>query len=120
MKFLIDECTGPSVARWLEENGYDALSISEKLHGYSDTQVLQKAFSENRILITNDKDFGDMIFRQQLPHRGIILLRLEDEQPLNKINTLKNVLKKHMHQIAENFIVVTEKTIRIIHQNIDA
>ena len=119
MKFLVDECTGPTVAQWLIENGYDTVSIYEGFCGYSDKEVLQKAFSENRILITNDKDFGEMIFRQKMFHRGVILLRLEDERSKNKIKILEKVLTQHLQELPDNFIVATVNGIRII-QIIDA
>ena len=69
--------------------------------------------SDNYILITNDKDFGDLIFRSRRPHKGIILLRLDDGRPENKINVLKRVLDSHSDSLSDNFTVVTEKSIRL-------
>ncbi len=63
MKFLVDECTGPKVARWLTENGYDVYSIADQSPGWTDREVLEKAVTENRVLITNDKDFGFLILK---------------------------------------------------------
>ncbi|MBT4855953.1 DUF5615 family PIN-like protein [bacterium] len=115
MKFLVDECVGPSVARWLVNNGYDAISIyDDGLAGIDDNSVLEKALLENRILITSDKDFGDMVFKDKKPHCGVTLLCLIDEKPANKILVLKRILNKHSEDLFENFVVVTEKTIRII------
>jgi len=45
-----------------------------------DNEIIQKAFEENWILITNDKDFGDQIYREREPHHGVVLLRLDDER----------------------------------------
>jgi predicted nuclease of predicted toxin-antitoxin system len=67
MKFIVDECTGPNVAKWLTQQGNDVYSVADESHGISDEQVLEKAVAEQRILITNDKDFGEMIFKQHLP-----------------------------------------------------
>lgn len=75
MRFLVDECVGPSVVHWLRENNYDATSAYEDCHGWEDERILEKAYSEGCIVVTMDKDFGDMVFRMKLPHRGIILLR---------------------------------------------
>ncbi|MDD5734852.1 MAG: DUF5615 family PIN-like protein, partial [Methanothrix soehngenii] len=75
MRFLVDECVGPSVVRWLRENNHDASSAYEDCRGWEDERILEKACTEGRIVVTMDKDFGDMIFRMKLPHRGIILLR---------------------------------------------
>ena len=60
MRFLVDECTGPAVARWLRGLKHDVFSIYEENSGLDDNGVLQKAVTDNRILITNDKDFGEM------------------------------------------------------------
>ena len=69
MRFLVDECTGPAVARWLKVEGYDVYSVYDQARGIDDEEVIQKAFEQDRILITNDKDFGAKIFRERKPHR---------------------------------------------------
>ena len=68
MRFVVDECTGPAVARWLREHEHDVFSVYEEARGMDDRDVVQKAFAENRILITNDKDFGERICREHRPH----------------------------------------------------
>ena len=68
MRFLVDECTGPAVARWLREQSHDVFSVYEDARGMTDEDVLAKAFSGDWILITNDKDFGEMVFRESGPH----------------------------------------------------
>jgi predicted nuclease of predicted toxin-antitoxin system len=115
MRFIVDECTGPEVARWLRQNLHDVSSIYEESRGLDDEGVLQKAFAEDRILITNDKDFGEMVFREGRAHKGIILLRLEDERVANKIKVLKHLLEQYADQLANNFVVATETTVRIVH-----
>lgn len=94
MKFLIDECTGPAVAKWLMKKGYNVFSVFEETPGISDDAVLDRAREENRILITNDKDFGEKIYRQQKSHQGVILLRLKNERSKNKIKVLKEFGKE--------------------------
>lgn len=85
MRFLVDECTGPKVSEWLRGQGHEVFSIFDQSQGTPDHEVLSKALTENWILITNDKDFGELVFREHLDHHGIILLRLEDERSTNKI-----------------------------------
>ncbi|WP_210391285.1 DUF5615 family PIN-like protein [Synechococcus sp. PCC 7502] len=51
MQFLVDECTGSKVAKWLQGQGYEVFSIYDQARGISDDAVLQKAFSENWILL---------------------------------------------------------------------
>ena len=112
MKFLVDECSGPALASWLRDQNFDVFSIYENACGISDEEVIRIATHENRILITNDKDFGEMIFRDERIHRGVILLRLEDERSINKIKVLSHILKTYWDSIEDTFIVATEKRIR--------
>lgn len=80
-----------------------------------DDRILEKAVAEGLILITNDKDFGEMVFREKRPHRGIILLRLEDERPANKIRVLVHLIDRYADQLVGNFVVTTENRVRTIH-----
>ncbi len=114
MKFIVDECTGPGVARWLYNKNYDVFSVYEQARGMGDEYILKKAVIENRILITNDRDFGEMVFREKKPHKGIVFLRLEDERTVNKIKFLSLLLNKFSEQLTDNFVVVTEKNVRIV------
>ena len=115
MRFLVDECIGPRVARWLRQLQHDVLSIYEESRGLDDDRVLQKAVAEDRILITGDKDFGEMIFREGKSHRGVVLLRLRNEDAVSKIKVLDRLLEQYSDQLMGNFAVVTEVTMRIVH-----
>jgi predicted nuclease of predicted toxin-antitoxin system len=112
MRFLVDECTGPGVAQWLREHGHEVFSVYDEARGMSDPDIVEKAFAENRILITNDKDFGERIYREQYPHRGVVLLRLEDERPAVKFATLRRLLAGHSDRLADHYLVVTEERVR--------
>lgn len=113
MRFLVDECTGTSVAHWLREQGHEVFSVYEETPGITDDEVLSKAFSENYILITNDKDFGEMVHREKRSHRGVILLRLNDERAARKIAAVEDLLNNYSDQLADSFVVVTETQVRI-------
>jgi predicted nuclease of predicted toxin-antitoxin system len=112
MRFLVDECTGPSAADWLVLQGHEVFSAHKQSRGASDDFLIRKAFSENWILVTNDKDFGEKVYRERLPHRGVIFLRLEDERAASKISVLEKLLAQYADQIANRFVVVTEKRVR--------
>ena len=113
MKFLVDESTGKSIAKLLRSLNFDTLFVGEDFQGIKDTEILAKANKENRILITNDKDFGYLIFYQSLPHKGIILLRLKDESAKHKVLTIKKLINYYQKELPKNFIVVTERKIRV-------
>ena len=77
-----------------------------------DDDIIHKSFTENWILMTNDKDFGEKVYREQRPHKGIVLLRLEDERAVVKIETLKRLLESYADRLADQFVVVTESRVR--------
>ena len=112
MRFLVDECTGPAVARWLREQKHEVFSVYEEARGIDDDAVIAKTFAENWIVITNDKDFGEKVYRERRPHKGVVLLRLEDERAANKIAALQRLLENYAGQLANQFVVVTEKQVR--------
>ncbi|ODS32939.1 MAG: hypothetical protein SCARUB_01940 [Candidatus Scalindua rubra] len=112
MRFLVDESTGPVVARWLREQRHEVFSVYEEARGMSDDDVIKKAFIEDWILMTNDKDFGEKVYRERYSHKGVILLRLRDERPMNKIKTINRLLKDYSNQLPRNFVVVTETRVR--------
>lgn len=113
MRFLVDECTGSKVAKWLRDTNYEVFSVFDEARGMTDDEVLTKASSENWILITNDKDFGEMIFRERRTHHGIIFLRLDDERAANKIQVLEKLLENYSEKLPEQFVTVTETKVRI-------
>ncbi len=112
MRFMVDECTGPKVAQWLREQGHEVFSVYEEARGIDDDQIIEKAFDENFILITNDTDFGEKVFRERRPHRGVVFLRLEDERSTVKIETLRRLLESHGDKLSDQFTVVTETKVR--------
>jgi predicted nuclease of predicted toxin-antitoxin system len=112
MRFLVDDCTGPKVAAWLHGEGHEVFSVFDQARGIEDEQLIRKAYDENWILITNDKDFGEKVYREQLPHRGIIFMRLEDERAINKIQVLRQLLERYADRFEDQFVVVTETQVR--------
>lgn len=112
MRFLVDECTGPAVAAWLRDHNHEVFSVSEDARGIDDDYIIQKAVEENWILITNDKDFGDKVYRNGRLHRGVILLRLKDERSSSKIRVLSRLLQIYPDRLPDSFVVVTEKKVR--------
>jgi predicted nuclease of predicted toxin-antitoxin system len=112
MRFLVDESTGPAVAEWLRENGHEVFSVFNEARGMQDGDIIQKAFRDYWILMTNDKDFGEKVYRERQPHRGVILLRLEDERAFVKIEVIRRLLETYADKLSGSFVVVTETSVR--------
>jgi predicted nuclease of predicted toxin-antitoxin system len=112
VRFMVDESTGPHVARWLRGEGHEVCSIYEVGRGMADDEVIRKAFAEDWILITNDKGFGEKVHRQRRPHKGVVLLRLDDEREASKIETIRRLLDSYSNRLTGSFVVVTERRVR--------
>lgn len=113
MRFLVDECVGPAVTQWLRGIGYDIVSIFDEYRGADDEDILRLADEENRILITCDKDFGEAVFHGKKYHKGVILLRLDNERSANKIAVLERLFDQYSTQLPNRFVVATESAVRI-------
>ncbi len=102
------------MAEWLKNRGHDVRVLAGSLeHGISDESVLRLALQEKRIVITNDKDFGDLIYGKQHPHAGVILFRLHHESKDMMIQKLSYLLEHYGNKIQDHFIVVTDTRIRV-------
>ena len=112
MRFLVDECTGPKVVEWLRGQGHEVFSVFEEARGLEGDEVIHKAYAEGRLLITNDKDFGEKVYRQRRPHRSVIFMRLEDERAANKIEVLRRLLDVYADRLTDSFVVVTDSRVR--------
>lgn len=113
MKFLTDENIGFKVINPLRNLGFDIKSILEISRGSSDIPVLSLANKEGRILITTDKDFGELVFVNKLIHKGVILLRLKKDSSKNKLKVLKRLFSTRLEELENAFTVAIESRVRI-------
>lgn len=108
MKFLLDENLSKKLALFLSQHGHAVLRIRKINPGINDYLVLELALAKDSILITADKDFGELVFKKKLAHCGVILLRLQDETPDNTIKAIQKLMPQ-FDEIKNHFVVVTEK-----------
>jgi len=85
LKFLADECCDAGLVSTLRSSGYDVTYVTEQCAGASDDEVLLKAYNEGRILLTEDKDFGELSYRLRKPSAGIVLMRSRNPCPLGMV-----------------------------------
>ena len=107
MKFVADENLGIKVPKYLADLGFDIVSVKEILQGKPDEDILSFANKQNRILITLDKDFGELVFKEKLIHSGVILLRLKDESVENKKKVLIKELRSKK-KFENKFTVISD------------
>ena len=110
MKFLVDESTGKRLAELLSKK-YDTKFSGDVLRGATDEEVLEFAERDERILITDDKDFGRLVFMLRRPSTGVILLRTATTNAEERFRILLKVFKTI--DVRGKFIVVREDRVRI-------
>ena len=114
MRFLLDQSAEARIATFLASQDHDATRIARDYPaGLPDEQVLAIAQREGRILIANDKDFGELVVRRHLPHAGVILFRFPlDATAQAKIAALERLLVTHRARL-DRFLVLTPGGVRV-------
>lgn len=79
----------------------------------SDSEIIKLANYENAIIITMDKDFGELVYKTHLQHKGILLLRLEDAVGEEKLSVIQNIIPNYLSQLTNNFCVYQNGKLRI-------
>jgi predicted nuclease of predicted toxin-antitoxin system len=113
VKFLLDVCAASRpLHAALTDLGHDVLSAHDLLPHASDETLLALAQEEKRILITEDKDFGELVFLYGLPHPGIV--RLVEMTPVERTDAMRFLIEHYADAMQdEAIIVVTRKRVRI-------
>jgi len=113
MRFLADECCAAAMVDALRDDGHDVVYAVESFQGATDDELLAFAFSEGRTLLTEDKDFGELIYRLRRPARGIVLLRFDVADRSLKIPRLRDLLAREVERLPGAFVVLEADKVRI-------
>ncbi|WP_143307814.1 DUF5615 family PIN-like protein [Chitinophaga vietnamensis] len=113
MKFLADEGVDRPIVTLLRQSGFEVQYILELCPGADDDTVLDMANQTSSILITQDKDFGELVFRLKKLHSGIVLIRLGNAPSLIQAEIVNHVIQQHQSKISQAFTVIQPKTVRI-------
>lgn len=113
MNLLADEGVDRQIVERLRQEGYSVLYIAEMEPGISDDLVLEKANQVEALLLTADKDFGELVFRQHRITSGVVLLRLAGSSPIQKAEIVALALKQRGTELKDAFSVITAKAIRV-------
>lgn len=113
MRFLADESCDFAVVRALRATGHDVLAVAELASGSDDAIVMDMAHHENRVLLTEDKDFGQLVYAHSQRSSGVILIRY----PASARKTLPNAMVDLVSELASdligNFVVISPGRVRI-------
>ena len=113
MKFLADEGVDKHIVDALRSLKFDVYYVAERNRGLDDDAILQLANDETRILITRDKDFGELVHRLNKVHVGIILIRLDEYNSLERSEMVCNIIEQYAERLANAFSVIQRGLIRI-------
>jgi len=112
-KLLADENVPIEAVKALKRKGVDIVSVIEFSSGLSDIGVLDLANRENRILITFDKDFGELVVREKVRVKGLILLRFRPKSPQQIARRIWQILTLQI-PVENSLLVVKEHTVRAV------
>lgn len=113
MKLLANENFPLPSVKLIRQAGYDILSITEDSPGIADIAVLTHATNEQRIILTFDRDYGELIYRLRKPSpRGVIYLRFRPHTPEEPATISLNLFQTEGLQFEGRFTVVERDQIR--------
>jgi len=113
LKFLIDVGVGKKVEKWLAENDHDIKCMRDINPKAGDSEILRLAVTEDRMVITMDKDFGELVYNSGKLHSGVLILRLEDADGNQKVKVMKKILSEHSGRLRGKFCVFQGERLRI-------
>ena len=113
LKFLLDVGVGRSVEQYLCAQGHHVVAISAIDPRMSDEDIIRRAGREQRIVITMDKDFGELVYHFAQQHCGVLLLRLEDATGSEKAAVMASILQDYADQLPHHFCVFQRGKLRI-------
>jgi predicted nuclease of predicted toxin-antitoxin system len=113
VKLLADEGVDAPIVARLRADGHDVTYVAELAPGITDDAVLDLANAEARILITADKDFGELVFRQRRVSLGVLLLRLAGLGLEARAETASQAIAAHGEQMTGAFAVVSPGAVRV-------
>ena len=110
---MLDQNIERRFASSLRDAGHDVhVAGVDEPPGLADTELLNRAYEQARILVTKDRDFGDLAIRHRQPHAGVIYLRVRAQDFATKWELLATVLKTHADEMGQ-FLVVTDRQVRV-------
>ena len=114
MRFLADESCDACMIRILRANDHDVIAVCDGHQGASDSTVIDLAVGMSRILVTEDKDFGQLVHASGHGHSGVILLRYPFQLRHHIAEQLSTVVRNRGESLSRSFTVIEPGRIRIL------
>jgi predicted nuclease of predicted toxin-antitoxin system len=116
LRFLADESCDFAVVRALRGAGYDVVAVAEFTNQSLDPAVIEQAYREGRILLTEDKDFGWHVFVSHAASAGVILIRFPSQARSALANAVLQVVQEQADKLPGSFVVIQPGQVRISRQ----
>ncbi len=113
MRIAADENVDKQIVDRLRVDGHDVLYIAELDPGIDDDAVLVKSRESHAVLLTADKDFGELVFRQRLLHSGVLLIRLTGLEAETKAEVVAKAFEQHADELKLGFAVLSKRSLRL-------
>ena len=120
LQFLADESCDFAVVRALRAEGHDVIAVAEYTARSVDSELIKQAHNDQRILLTEDTDFGWLVFVSQTETAGVILVRFPGNARRTLAETVTKLVREHGNELAGAFVVVQPGHIRLHHRSDDA
>lgn len=112
MKLLADAHIGKLIVNFFEKLGHDVMQAASFPPKTADEEILRIAVEQRRVVVTSDKDFGELVYRLGKPAAGIILLRINVQTEQERLQVIERFWNRIEPVVLGFFVVVTEKTVR--------
>jgi predicted nuclease of predicted toxin-antitoxin system len=113
VNLLADESVEQQIVDRLRQDGHAVLYVAEMEPSIGDDIVLQRANQHRALLVTEDKDFGELVYRQGLIHLGVVLVRLAGLTAATKAYMVAQAITLHGTEMPGSFSVISPGTVRI-------
>jgi predicted nuclease of predicted toxin-antitoxin system len=111
---LADENIDRLIIESLRKIGFEVYSIKESMPGISDKSIVEFSKSPKRVILTNDKDFGNWVFAHHVQGLSVVLLRYQFQDRVKMLDIIKNFFKDHKNSLEGKFITITVNKIRTV------
>lgn len=118
MRFLADENCDFAVVRALRAAGHDVAAVRDHAPGASDEQVIRLAQAEGRTLLTEDKDFGQLVFASHVESPGVVYFRFPANARKAMADAALTLVQRHAEKLQRRFVVVQPGRIRITEERV--
>ena len=114
LRFLADESCDFAAVRALRAQGFDVLAVAEAIPGAEDTQVIEYALRDGRLLLTEDKDFGQLVYAAGHASCGVILIRYTPAARSTLGSRIVALVQDYGYRLSSSFVVLRPDQIRIV------